>query len=140
MFRRVFSSIAIVLVSALTVSAQIRSPYIKGTAAATAKRPYESYTVRLRNITTNTVQDQHIDAQGRFLWSNVPMAPYLVELVDPTNKVVCTEGPFDLRTTPYHDITIRCARVPAAWWLLTAAGAAGIAAGVVAVAPASPSR
>jgi hypothetical protein len=63
--------------------------------------------------------------------------------VNSKGKVVCTEGPFDLAKLPQTSkagVNIECGRTPASWWLLAAAGAAGITAGVVANDPASPSR
>ena len=64
----------------------------------------------------------------------------LVELLDSKGKVVCTEGPFDLSKQPVrNNVNIECGK-PAAWWLLAAAGAAGITAGVVSNDPASPAR
>jgi hypothetical protein len=116
-----------------------QTAYIKGTATATASKPYTSYTVQLHDISTQDIQRQPLNAEGRFMWSDVRPASYLVELLDPKGRIVCTEGPIDARKSPYHDITIRC-ESPAAWWLLTAAGVAGITAGIVATAPASPSR
>ena len=54
--------------------------------------------------------------------------------------MVCTEGPFDLTQQMIkNDVVIDCGKVPAAWWLLGAAAAAGITAGIVA-ANASPSQ
>ena len=56
-------------------------------------------------------------------------------------KVVCTEGPFDLSTQAIKsDVIVDCGKVPAAWWLVGAAAAAGITAGIVAAGPASAAR
>ena len=83
-----------------------------------------------------------LDAQGRFNFAKVEGdKQYLVQLFNlKENKIVCTEGPFDLMQQALkNDVVIECGRTPAAWWLLGAAAAAGVTAGVV-VATASPSR
>ena len=68
-------------------------------------------------------------------------ASYLVELLNRNGKIVCTEGPFDMtRQTARDNVVISCGKVPAAWWLLGAAAAAGITAGIVAGGPASPTQ
>ena len=58
----------------------------------------------------------------------------MVELLNKDGKVVCTEGPFNMTQQPVKDdVKISCGnKVPTAWWLLGAAAAAGITAGVVA--------
>ena len=65
------------------------SPYIKGTATNTAKKPYPEYVVQLRNVSTNMTQRQSLTTTGEFMWSGVPSATYLVELLDPKGRVVC---------------------------------------------------
>jgi hypothetical protein len=81
-----------------------------------------------------------LDQDGNFALASVDPASYLVELLDSKGKVVCTEGPFDLSKQPVrNNVNIECGK-PTAWWLLAAAGAAGITAGVVSNDPASPSR
>ena len=59
---------------------------------------------------------------------------YQVELFSiKDNKVVCTEGPYELSTTKlsFTDVNINCGTNPAAWWLAAAGGAAAaIALGV----------
>ncbi len=84
-----------------------------------------------------------LNTDGNFSLPDLSTAKYLVELVEHKNdkdKVVCTEGPFDLTQQMLkNDVVIDCDKVPAAWWLLGAAAAAGITAGVVA-ANASPSQ
>jgi hypothetical protein len=132
-------ALLVVALSITSVSAQIQTPYIKGSARPTASKPYTSYTVQLHDISSQNIQRQSLDTDGRFIWLDVKPASYLVELLDAKGRVICTEGPIDVRKSPYHDIAIRCGS-PAAWWLLTAAGAAGVTAGIVALAPASPSR
>lgn len=114
---------------------------ISGTAKKEAKRPYTDYSVRARNVQLGTVAATvQLDQSGNFALASVDPANYLVELLDSKGKVVCTEGPFDLSKQPVRsNVNIECGK-PAAWWLLAAAGAAGITAGVVANDPASPSR
>ena len=110
---------------------------LSGTATHEAEKPYAAYHVRLRDMQTGTLQiEQALDNAGRFTLVNLPAAPYVVELVNPKGRVVCTEGPF---STSQTNIQIDCGNI-AAWWLLGAAAAAGITAGVVTAPVASPSR
>jgi len=114
---------------------------ISGTARKEAKRPYTDYSVRARNVQQGIIAATvQLDQSGNFALASVDPANYLVELLDSKGKVVCTEGPFDLSKQPIRsNVNIECGK-PAAWWLLAAAGAAGITAGVVANGPASPSQ
>jgi hypothetical protein len=114
---------------------------ITGTAKKEARKPFTDYSVRARNVQQGVIASTvQLDAAGNFSLASVDPANYLVELLDAKGKVVCTEGPFDLAKQPIrNDVNIECGK-PAAWWLLAAAGAAGITAGVVANDPASPSR
>ncbi|MEO6213928.1 MAG: hypothetical protein ABIP65_09910 [Vicinamibacterales bacterium] len=114
---------------------------ISGTADKQAKKPYADYSVRARNVQMGNIgASMPLDTEGKFALVNIDPAKYLVELLDKNGKVVCTEGPFDLsRQALKANVTIDCGN-PAAWWLLAAAGAAGITAGVVNSGPASPSR
>jgi hypothetical protein len=114
---------------------------ISGTAKKEAKRPYTDYSVRARNVQQGVIAATvQLDQSGNFSVPSIDPANYLVELLDSKGKVVCTEGPFDLSKQPIRsNVNIECGK-PAAWWLLAAAGAAGITAGVVANDPASPSR
>ena len=114
---------------------------ISGSADKEAKKPYTEYSVRARNVQAGSIASTAtLDAEGKFVLAGVDPANYLVELLDKKGKVVCTEGPFDLSRQPLRSgVKIECGN-PAAWWLLAAAGAAGITAGVVSNAPASPSR
>jgi ABC-type branched-subunit amino acid transport system permease subunit len=116
---------------------------ISGTADKEAKKPFPNYSVRARNVEQGAIAATvPLDAQGAFVLAGIDdKAKYLVELLDPKGKVVCTEGPFDLTQQPAKNgVKINCGKNPAAWWLLAAAGAAGITAGVVANGPASPAR
>ena len=114
---------------------------ISGSADKQAKKPYTEYTVRARNVQMGNIgASTPLDAAGKFALTNIDPANYLVELLDKKGKVVCTEGPFDLTQQMLkNDVVIDCGKVPAAWWLLGAAAAAGITAGIVA-ANASPSQ
>jgi hypothetical protein len=116
---------------------------ISGTANKEAKKPYTDYSVRARHVQLGTIAATvPLDPQGNFALSGIDPANYLVELLDAKGKVVCTEGPFDLTKmaqTTKAGVNIECGN-PAAWWLLAAAGAAGITAGVVVNDPVSPSR
>ena len=114
---------------------------ISGTADKEAKKPYSDYSVRARNVQAGSVASTvQLDAEGKFVLAGVDPANYLVELLNAKGKVVCTEGPFDLAKQPLRSgVKIECGN-PAAWWLLAAAGAAGITAGVVSNGPASPSQ
>jgi hypothetical protein len=122
-------------------AAQDRSGAISGTAKNQAKKPYTDYSVRARDVKLGTVaMTVRLDQQGAFALPAVDQANYVVELLNSEGKVVCTEGPFDLTKQPVRsNVNIECGK-PAAWWLLAAAGVAGITAGVVANDPASPAR
>lgn len=114
---------------------------IAGTARKEAKKPFTDYSVRARNVGQGTIAATvKLDTQGNFTMASIDPAKYLVELLDSQGKVVCTEGPFDLsKQASKTGVNIECGK-PAAWWLLAAAGAAGITAGVVSGDPASGSR
>ena len=114
---------------------------ITGTAKKEAKKPFTDYSVRARNVQQGVVAaTAQLDTEGNFALAGFDPASYLVELLDRKGKVVCTEGPFDLAKQPSKTgVNIECGK-PAAWWLLAAAGAAGITAGVVSSDPASPAR
>jgi hypothetical protein len=97
--------------------------------------------VRARNVQQGVIAaTTQLDPKGDFALAGIDPASYLVELLDSKGKVVCTEGPFDLAKQPVRNgVNIECGK-PTAWWLLAAAGAAGITAGVVNNDPASPAR
>jgi hypothetical protein len=130
-----------VVTPALRAGAPQPAGAISGTAKKEAKKPYTNYSVRARNVQQGVVAATvQLDVNGDFALANVDQANYLVELLDSKGKVVCTEGPFDLtKQATKTGVNIQCGK-PAAWWLLAAAGAAGITAGVVTNDPASPAR
>ena len=110
-----------------------------GTGKKEAKKPYTEFSTRARNAQTGDVAGTTpLDVDANFTLPNLPAANYIVELLNKDGKVVCTEGPFNLTTvTAKNDIDISCNKVPAAWWLLGVAAAAGITAGVVIASPSS---
>lgn len=117
---------------------------IAGTAKDEAKGNLANYTVRARDVGTGMIAGTSpLTTNATFTLPDLSSSRYLVELVRHENnqdKVVCTEGPFDLTQQMLkNDVVIDCGKVPAAWWLLGAAAAAGITAGIVA-ANASPSQ
>jgi len=107
---------------------------ISGTAKNEAKKPYTDYTTRARNVQAGQIAGTvMLDTNGNFSLPGLPPANYVVELLNKDGKVVCTEGPFNLTQQPVKDdVKIKCDKVPTAWWLLGAAAAAGVTAGVVA--------
>ena len=117
---------------------------LAGTAKDEAKKPYADYTVRARDVSSGQIAGTTpLNTDGNFSLPDLSTSKYLVELVrhqGNSDKVVCTEGPFDLTQQMLkNDVVIDCGKVPAAWWLLGAAAAAGITAGIIA-ANASPSQ
>ena len=131
-------AVAMALANSSLIAAQ--SGTIAGTAKDEAKKNQE-YSVRARDVSQGQIAaTSPLDSEGRFSLANLGTANYLVELVRTQDgKVVCTEGPFDMAAQAARDnVTIDCNKVPAAWWLLGAAAAAGVTAGIVATA--SPSR
>jgi hypothetical protein len=121
------------------VAAGQQTASLGGTAKKEAKKPYTDYSVRARNVQQGQIAGTiPLDTNANFSLASLPPANYLVELVNHDGKVVCTEGPFNMTQQLIKDnVDISCNHVPAAWWLIGAAAAAGITAGVVS---ASPSR
>ncbi len=112
-----------------------------GTAKHEAKKPYSDYSVRARNTQTGQIgATGMLDVNANFNMAGMPPANYVVELLNKDGKVVCSEGPYNMtQQFAKTDVNIDCDHVPAAWWLIGAAAAAGITAGVIA-ANASPSQ
>ncbi len=140
MMRNGFVAVA-VAVALATSGLSAQSGQISGTAKDEAKTPYVENTVQVRDVQSGLISGTTtLDQTGAFTLPNLGSANYLVELVNKDGKVVCTEGPFDLAQKAITDgVIIDCNKIPAAYWLLGAAAAAGITAGVV-VSQASPSR
>jgi hypothetical protein len=120
---------------------------ISGSAASEVKKPYDPYIVRARDVSTNSVaQKTTLDANAEFALNGLNPGTFLIELVKDAQpsgeggKIICTAGPFTLQNTgtQMNDLmikkgaNIRCNRPVAAWWLLGAAAAAGITAGIAA--------
>ena len=121
-----------------------QSTTLAGTAKDEAKKPYTEYTVRARDVKAGTIGGSTpLDVYGSFSLIGLTTQNYLVELLNKDGKVVCTEGPFDMsKQAVKSDVVISCGGIPAAWWLVGAAAAAGITAGIIAAGgpTASPSR
>jgi hypothetical protein len=115
---------------------------LSGTAKDEARKPYPDYLARAREVQRGQVAGiTNLDKDGKFELLNLPSTSYVVELLDPHGKVVCTGGPFDMtKQSMKNDLVIDCDKVPARWFLLAAAAAAGITSGVVTAPPASPSK
>ncbi len=128
---------------------------ISGSARAEVKEPYTDYIVRARDVQANQiVQHTTLDANADFAINSLNPGTYLVELVKKAapngqgGKVICTAGPFTLQesTSQINELmiergaNIQCRRPVAAWWLLGAAAAAGVGAGIAAGGTSSPSN
>jgi hypothetical protein len=109
---------------------------IAGKATDEAKKPFDRYTIQLRDAASGQVTStEQLNPQGQFEFRNVEMARrYLVELVQNNpgtrqGKVLCTEGPFTLSAAnpSKTNVVIECGRKQASQWLL-AAGAGTAAA------------
>ena len=123
-------------------TAQTQTTIIRGTAKDEAKTPFTDFTVQARELEagrmTNSVP---LDQDGNFVLKGLPVYKYMLELIDPQGRVVCTEGPLDVTTTqPTLDVDVNCGHVPAAFLILGAAAAGGAVAGVTVDPPASASR
>ena len=134
--------LAMATATAPILAAGQQTASISGIVKHEAHKPYTDYTTRARNVQTGEIAGTatNADPDANFAIGNLPPANYVVELLNKDGKVVCTEGPFDLtRQLVKTDVDISCNKVPAAWWLLGLAAAAGVTAGVV-IANASPSQ
>jgi hypothetical protein len=135
----VATGLAVALAAAvvpMSVSAQ-QNVTISGTAKKESKKPYAEFTTRARNVQGGQIAGTvMLDTNANFALAGLPPANYVVELLNKDGKVVCTEGPFNLTQQLVKDnVDINCGKVPVAWWLLGAAAAAGITAGVLAASP-----
>jgi hypothetical protein len=107
---------------------------ISGDARTMVTKPYDPYkrfVVRARNTQTGDSISAFVGADGLFTIAPVPNAEYVVELLNPKNKIICTEGPFTIKNQERY-ITVECAKKDAAlWWTGVAAGAAILAVGTL---------
>ncbi len=132
--RRVLAAVTALsmAVAAAPMMAQQTAGVLGGKATDEAREPYTDYSVQLRNPANGqVVATQPLTPQGLFSFNDVALnQKMLIELVNlKRNKIVCTEGPFQLTSpalTNKTDVNIDCGQPPAALWLLVAgAGAAG---------------
>jgi hypothetical protein len=125
---------------------------ISGSASAEAKKPYDQYIIRARDVSTNTVaQKTMLDTNADFAVNGLTSGTFLIELVKDAQpngeggKIICTAGPVTLQdsASQINDFmmkkgaNVRCNRPETAYWLLGAAAAAGITAGIAAGGPVS---
>ncbi len=118
---------------------------ISGSAAGEAKQPYDKYIIRGRDTQSNLIaQTTTLDADGKFAVNGLMAGTYMIELVKGAQpngqggKIVCAAGPFTLQEADSQvtDLMIKkganvqCNRPMAAYYLLGAAAAAGVTAGV----------
>ena len=128
----------------MAASAQQKAT-LSGTAKDEAKKPFNEFTVQVRNVSAPggpIAGSIALDPNGNFSLAGLTPSKYVVELLNKKGKLVCTEGPYDLTAAPMakNDVVIDCNHVPVAWWLLAAAGAAAITAGIVTGGPSSASQ
>jgi len=83
-------------------AAELGKGFLAGDARAEAKQPYSDYAVRARNVADGTVAATTVlDAQGNFKLDGLSAGKMMVELTKVgQNKVICSEGPFDLKSGP----------------------------------------
>jgi len=135
-----------VLLAPLAAAGRRQDGVISGSAAAEAKQPLSQYVMRARDVSNNQiVQTTTLDAQAEFALNGLAAGSFMIELVKGAGpggeggKIVCSAGPFTLQdgASQVADLMIkkganvRCNRPQAAYYLLGAAAAAGITAGVV---------
>jgi hypothetical protein len=115
--------------------------FLAGEARAETKQPYTDYSVRARSTADGSIQATVVlDAQGNFQLDGLVPGKFVIELTRTgQNKVICTEGVFEIAqgasadaTFGKRDIHVACNQPVAAWLLIAAAAAAGVTAGVVA--------
>lgn len=139
-----FAAVAVAVAMAGTglLAAQSGQKMLSGTAKDEAKKPYTDYSVRAREVQQGLIAETtKLDMTGAFSMDMLNAGKYLVELLNKDGKVVCTEGPFDLTEAQVKaGIVIDCNKIPAVWWILGAAGAAGLTAGIVTSGPSSASQ
>jgi hypothetical protein len=124
---------ALLLAGGAPALAQQANGTIAGKATDEAKKPYNDYSIRIRDAATGQIATTtKLEADGKFSANQLPVgARLLVELYqENNNRVVCTEGPYTLApgSPNKNDVNIDCGKKPSAPWLLAAA--AGTAAAV----------
>jgi hypothetical protein len=134
-----------VLLAPLGAAARRQDGIISGSAVAEAKQPYSQYIVRGRDVSNNQIaQTTTLDANAEFALNGLTPGAFIVELVKGAGpdgqggKVVCSAGPFTLQdsASQVNDLmlkkgaNVQCNRPVAAWYLLGAAAAAGVTAGI----------
>ena len=106
---------------------------ISGTADDEAKKPYNNYSVQLRDVATGQIVDSvALNTTGGFSFDKVALGKQvLVELVK-GKDTICTEGPFGLTQTATSktNVKIDCNRVPTAAWILAAGAGTAAAIGL----------
>ena len=137
--------VASVLFAPLGAAARRQDGVISGSAAAEAKQPYSQYIMRARDVSNNQIaQTTTLDANAEFALNGLTPGAFIVELVKGAapdgqgGKIVCTAGPFTLQDSASQvtdlmmkkGANVQCNRPVAAWYLLGAAAAAGITAGI----------
>src|SRR5690349_14865359 len=101
--RNLKTGVAFALAGSLLVgpvlAADQSAGFLAGDARAEAKQPYTDYAVRARNVVDGTIAATVIlDAQGKFRLDGLPPGRLMVELTRVgKNKVICSEGPFELK-------------------------------------------
>src|SRR5215813_4269063 len=89
--------LAVALAAPASLLAAAQSVTISGTGKNEAKKPYTDYSTRGRDVQTgSTTTPVSLDQNGNFSMTGLPVANYIVELLDKNGKVVCSEGPFDM--------------------------------------------
>jgi hypothetical protein len=136
MTKQIVATALAAVIAAVPMIAQQAPPSVTlaGKAKKEAKKPYTDFTTRARNVQTGEIAGTatNADPDANFSIAGLVPANYVLELLNKDGKVVCTEGPYDMtKEFIKTDIDISCNKVPAAWWLLGVAAAAGITAGVV---------
>jgi hypothetical protein len=123
---------AVVLVALLAggassvATAPATGPLI-GRVSDESKKPFINYVVRLRDVRTGALAGtMPLDPKGGFVFEDVLLGTsYLIELArSKDNSVVCTGGPYNVPTGAKQrpNVNLGCGRVPAADWVLAAAG------------------
>ena len=113
-----------------TVTAQQAVGAIAGKATEEARKPYDRYSVRTRNVDLGQVTATiPLDPKGRFSFTGLDVpGQYLVELYNiEEDAVVCTSGPFQLEParSALKDVEIDCGK-PGGLWIWATVLLAGL--------------